>query len=269
MVARLVRKDCEILKIVLLVRIYFAPLTLSSSSSYSNRGCVVTGAGRGLGASLVLDLLAQGAKVAAISRQNFELQQLKARACDVGLEKNLFLEVGSTLDPHSTLNAISLLNDHGCGLNLLVANASVFGPRDSFLDCSSQDWEESILTNIFGLSRSVRAAIPALRRSSNAQIIVIGSAIGHTYSSHASAYAVSKAMAWSLVKCLSLELASAQIAVNEWIPGPLNTTMNPAAANLPVCRQPDDPLLLNFFRYLCHMQSPMPSGQSFSFRPHP
>ena len=113
------------------------------------------------------------------------------------------------------------------------------------------------------------AAIPAMQRAQDAQILVIGSAIGHQQSSHASAYAVSKAMAWSLVKCLSLELAPHQIAVNEWIPGPLHTSMNPAAANLPVSRQPDDPLLLNFFRYLCQMKSPMPSGQSFSLRPQP
>ena len=242
---------------------------MSSTIPLFNQGCLVTGAGRGLGASLVLDLLSQGASVAAISRQQVELQQLRYRAFDETLDANLFLEVGSTLNTQSTLNAISQLNDHGCDLNLLVANASVFGPRKTFFDCSITEWEDSVSTNIFGLARCIKAAIPALRKASSAQIIVIGSAMGHMHSSHATAYAVSKAMSWSLVKCLSEELAPFGIAVNEWIPGPLHTSMNTAASTLPFCRQPDDKLLLDFFRFLCQMQPPMPSGQSFSLRSKP
>ena len=242
---------------------------MSHSLPLLNQGCLVTGAGRGLGASLALDLLSQGASVAAISRQQRELEQLRYRAFDEGLDPNLFLEVGSTLDTQSTLNAISQLNDHGCDLNLLVANASVFGPRQTFVDCSIQEWEEAVSTNIFGLARCIKAAIPALRTASFSQIVVIGSAMGHRHSSHATAYAASKAMSWSFVKCLSEELAPFGIAVNEWIPGPLHTSMNTAAATLPECRQPDDKLLLDFFRFLCQMHQPMPSGQSFSLRLQP
>ena len=233
------------------------------------RGCLVTGAGRGLGSSLVLDLLAQGASVVAVSRQSSELEQLRLRALDKNLTANLFLEVGSTLDITSTLNGISKLRDNGSDLNLLIANASIFGPRELFHESSIEDWEDSVSTNIFGLSRCVRAAIPSLCKATNPQIIVVGSGIGHMYSTHATAYAVSKAMSWSLVKCLSQELAPLGIAVNECIPGPLKTSMNPSAANLSVCRETDDPLILNFFRYLCQMKSPMPSGQSFSLRPNP
>ena len=233
------------------------------------RGCLVTGAGRGLGAALALDLLDQGATVVALSRQPTELEQLARRASERGLGAKLLLAPGSTLDPQCTSAAIAQLQGRGCELNLLVANASVFGPRELLIESSPEDWEDAVITNVLGLSRCCRAAIPAMQQAKEAQILVIGSAIGHQQSSHASAYSVSKAMAWSLVKCLSLELAPVRIAVNEWIPGPLHTSMNPAAGNLPVCRQPDDPLLLNFFRYLCQMQWPMPSGQSFSLRPQP
>ena len=242
-----------------------------SLSSYpmAGRGCLVTGSGRGLGAALTLDLLEQGAFVVALSRQQEELEELRHVATERGLANKLLLEAGSTLDPMKIISGISQLHSHGCELNLLVANASVFGPREAFIECSPQVWEDAITTNIFGLSRSCRAAIPALKLAQNSQILVVGSAIGHRESSHASAYAVSKAMAWSLVKCLSLELAASQIAVNEWIPGPLYTSMNPASRDLPVCRHPDDPLVLNFFRYICQMKWPMPSGQSFSLRSQP
>ena len=148
-----------------------------------------------------------------------------------------------------------------------MANASVFGPRQCFQDASVHEWEDAVMSNVLGLSRSCRAAIPALAQPR--MILVIGSAIGHQQSSHSSAYALSKAMAWSLVKCLSVELAPAGIAVNECIPGPLHTSMNPAAKDLAVCRDPDDPLVLGLFRYLSGMKPPMPSGQSFSLRVQP
>ena len=239
------------------------------STPLLGQGCLVTGAGRGLGAALVLDLLAQGAVVVALSRQREELEALQRIASDRALPGRLLLQEGSTMEAQHTQSAIAQLQAQGCTLKLLVANAAVFGPRELLLEAPVEAWEAAVIRNVLGLSRCCRAAIPALAEASNAQILVIGSAIGHQQSSHASAYAVSKAMAWSLVKCLSLELAPLKIAVNEWIPGPLHTSMNPVAESLPVCREPDDPMVLGLFRYLCQLQSPMPSGQSFSLRPQP
>ena len=63
---------------------------MSPSLPLLNQGCLVTGAGRGLGASLALDLLSQGASVAAISRQQRELEQLRYRAFDEGLDPIYF-----------------------------------------------------------------------------------------------------------------------------------------------------------------------------------
>ena len=99
----------------------------------AGRGCLVTGAGRGLGAALALDLLDQGATVVALSRQQHELETLASLALERGLRPNLLLAPGSTLDPQCTSSAIAQLRGQGCELNLLVANASVFGPRECLL----------------------------------------------------------------------------------------------------------------------------------------
>ena len=62
------------------------------------------------------------------------------------------------------------------------------------------------MSNVLGLSRSCRAAIPALAQAKNSQILVIGSAIGHQQSSHSSAYALSKAWLGRLLNALALSL---------------------------------------------------------------
>jgi 3-oxoacyl-[acyl-carrier protein] reductase len=165
--------------------------------------------------------------------------------------------------------AVSQLVEHAGGLDMLIANAGVFGPRVSFKDSDPTDWEEALLVNTLGLSRSCRACIPALASSGKGQVLVIGSAIGHGHSVNCSAYALSKAMAWSLVKCLSLELAPFGIAVNELIPGPVNTSMNPGGMSSPACREPDNPAFLELVTYLWSLKKQCPSGQSFSLRAAP
>ena len=146
------------------------------------RGCLVTGAGRGLGAALALDLLDQGATVVALSRQPAELEQLARRASERGLGTNLLLAPGSTMDPQCTSAAIAQLQERGCALNLLVANASVFVPRepDRILP---EAWEDAVITNVLGLSQ-LACCNSAMQQAQQAQILVIGSAIGHQQSSH-------------------------------------------------------------------------------------
>ena len=96
----------------------------------------------------------------------------------------------------------------------MIANAGVYGPRESFRNADPKAWEESLFANIFGLSRTCRASIPLLSASGRGQILVIGSAIGHGQATGSTAYALSKAMGWSVVQCPSLELDSVGLALN-------------------------------------------------------
>ena len=70
------------------------------------RGCLVTGAGRGLGAALALDLLDQGATVVALSRQQKELDHLLTVAAQRGFAHKLIVQLGSTIDSECTCSAI-------------------------------------------------------------------------------------------------------------------------------------------------------------------
>ncbi len=231
---------------------------------------LVTGASRGLGRGLVRSLLSQGASVLAMARSRADLDRLEAeRSQDPLANGSLLLHTGSILDLQELEQAVRRMRQLFGGLDMLIANAAVHGPRTEFRDAPAEQWEDAVVSNIFGLSRSCRACIPALADSGRGQILVIGSAIGHGQGLSCSAYALSKAMAWSLVKCLSLELEPLGIAVNELIPGPVHTAMNPGSASLPFCRWPEDPGFVGLIRFLCSGAGRPPSGQSFSLRTGP
>ena len=231
---------------------------------------LVTGSSRGLGRGLSQSLLRQGATVLALARNSGDLQTLKdAVEHDSAYTGKLLIQEGSMLDAFVLEQASQKLQQEADGLDLLVANAGVYGPHAAFQNANQSEWEEGVLVNVLGLSRSCRACIPALAASGRGQILVVGSAIGHTHGQHCSAYASSKAFSWSLVKCLSQDLAPLGIAVNELIPGPVNTAMNPGGASQPACREPDHPAFINLIKYLWQLPGKTPSGQSFSLRTMP
>lgn len=240
------------------------------ASTLSDLRVLITGASRGLGRGLSEALLSRGATVLALARSAPELQQLaEANAIQPEPRGRLLIQGGSMLDALVWEQALQQLQQQAGGFDLLIANAGVYGPRQPFQEAESSDWEEALLINVLGLSRSCRACIPTLAEAERGQILVVGSAIGHSQARHSSAYAAAKALSWSLVKNLSLDLAPLGIAVNELIPGPVNTAMNPGATNQAFCRQPDDAAFVNLVAYLIGCPGQSPSGQSFSLRPSP
>lgn len=243
---------------------------VSDHASLPELRVLITGASRGLGKGLCQSLLSAGATVMALARSAQDLAQLKEEhENQTQAPGRLLVHAGSMLDTRSLETALHTMEQATGGLDLLIANAGVYGPYGTFQDVNAAEWEEALLINSLGLSRSCRSCIPALAKSGRGQIIVIGSALGHQHGQNCSAYCSSKAMSWSLVKCLSSDLAPLGIAVNELIPGPVNTAMNPGASSQAACREPDDPAFLQLISYLWHLPGSKPSGQSFSLRSAP
>jgi NAD(P)-dependent dehydrogenase (short-subunit alcohol dehydrogenase family) len=246
------------------------PFAAAAPAPLSQLRVLVTGASRGLGRGLTESLLRRGATVLALARSGGDLEELaRTMQAHPAPSGRLLLQVGSMLDGPVLEHALQQLQAQAGGLDLLIANAGVYGPRAAFQAADSAAWEEALLLNTLGLSRCCRACIPALAAADRGQILIVGSAIGHTQARHSSAYAASKALSWSLVKCLSLDLEPLGIAVNELIPGPVHTAMNPQADKLPFCRQPHDPAFVDLITYLCASPGRPPSGQSFSLRISP
>ena len=194
-----------------------------------NQVAIVTGAGRGIGRAIAVAYARAGASVGCAART---LAQVEETARIIEQEGGRALAVQTDV---TDLDAVERMVERTVaafgGLDLLVINAGVIRDRGHHVQESvPENWRATLETNLFGAYHCARAAIPYLKQRGAGKIITIGSGMGHRGAAGGSAYACSKAGLWMLTRVLAQELAEFQISVNELIPGPVETAMNPDAA---------------------------------------
>ena len=105
------------------------------------------------------------------------------------------------------------------GLDVLVNNAGIGGPTAPVAELNPEDWDAVMRVNLDCTFDVTRLAIPHLKQSTAASIIVMSSAAGRFGYANRSAYSTSK---WGLIgftKTLALELGAFGIRVNAILPG--------------------------------------------------
>lgn len=105
------------------------------------------------------------------------------------------------------------------GLDVLVNNAGIAGPTASVADLDLAAWESVLRVNLTGTFLVTQAAIPHLKRSGAASIIVMSSLAGRFGYPNRSPYATTKWGLIGLTKTLSRELGAFGIRVNALLPG--------------------------------------------------
>ena len=177
-----------------------------------SRSVVVTGASRGIGEAVTKAFLAQGDRVAGISRSGEAPDGALALAADV-------------TDPAALAAATEA---HG-PIEVLVASAGI--NRESLAArTSSQMWDEVISADLTGTFNTVRAVTPAMMRARKGRIVLVSSAIAARGGVGLSAYGAAKGGVEGLTRSLARELAPRGITVNAVAPGFVTTAMT---ASLP------------------------------------
>ena len=177
-----------------------------------SRSVVVTGASRGIGEAVTKAFLAQGDRVAGISRSGEVPDGALALAADV-------------TDPDALAAATEA---HG-PIEVLVASAGI--NRESLAArTSSQMWDEVISADLTGTFNTVRAVTPAMMRARKGRIVLVSSAIAARGGVGLSAYGAAKGGVEGLTRSLARELAPRGITVNAVAPGFVTTAMT---ASLP------------------------------------
>lgn len=184
---------------------------------------IVTGASRGIGRAIALELARQGARVVVNYVSNASAaDEVVAAIAAMGGEA---LAVGadvSTADGAGRLVA-ACLEGFG-GLDILVNNAGI--TRDTLLArMSEDDWDAVLDTNLKGAFHCIKAAQRTLLRQRSGRIISIGSVSGLMGNAGQANYAAAKAGLVGLCKSVARELGTRGITCNLVAPGFVETDM--------------------------------------------
>ncbi len=186
------------------------------------RLAVVTGAARGIGRAIVLELLKQGRIVAGLDINADQLDGLKKIVSDSGFEViTKCVDITNTEQFTSTLEQLAA--EHN-GIGILVNNAGI--TRDNLiLRMSDEDFDAVIKVNLRAAFVAVRTAVKSMMRAKFGRIISLSSVSGIMGNAGQANYAASKAGLIGLTKTIAREFASKNVTANCVAPGFIVTEM--------------------------------------------
>ncbi len=186
---------------------------------------LVTGAGRGIGRAIALAYANEGAAVCCAARSLAQIQDTAAVITNAG-GHSLAVQTDVTQLP-AVEHLFRVTVEAFGGVDIVVINAGRSDDHRPVEDSQPADWLAILEVNLIGAYYCAKAAIPYLKRRGAGKIITVGSGIGHRGPPGRSAYACSKAGLWMLTRVLAQELWPFKISVNELIPGPVVTEIDP------------------------------------------
>ena len=186
---------------------------------------LVTGASRGVGRAIALDLAKSGAKVVGTATS----EAGAAAIADAFLQAGLPGE-GAVLDVNNASAAEALLGRiqgaHGA-IAILVNNAGI--TRDGLaMRMKDEDWQAVLDTNLGSVFRMSRLVMRPMMKARFGRIINITSVVGSSGNAGQANYAASKAGVAGMSRALARELGSRSITVNCVAPGFIDTDMTRA-----------------------------------------
>lgn len=197
--------------------------------SLKDKWVLITGASSGFGAAAARAFGAEGARLLLGARRVERLEAVAAEARGAGAaEAHVhFLDVTQTASVEAFMSwAREKLRDaqgNTQNLHVLINNAGGAHGLDPVAEGHDEDWETMLQTNVLGLLRMTRAALPLMPRDAGASIINIGSIAGRTAYEGGAVYCGAKAAELQITRALRLELCGSGIRVSSVDPGMAET----------------------------------------------
>jgi 3-oxoacyl-[acyl-carrier protein] reductase len=190
------------------------------------RGCVVTGASRGIGRETARLLCAEGAGVLLVGRDEERLAAARAEGEAAGAESGgraatLVLDVTAE---DAGARMLAAAEESFGSLDVLVNNAGAAQWRD-LDEVPDEDWRAQYELNVMAPLRAMRAAAPAMAERGWGRVVNVCSTAGKRPSAAMPEYSVAKAAELSLSRLFADRFAGKGVLVNAICPGPVETEM--------------------------------------------
>ncbi|CAC6420802.1 TPA: 3-oxoacyl-[acyl-carrier-protein] reductase [Staphylococcus aureus] len=233
------------------------------------KSALVTGASRGIGRSIALQLAEEGYNVAvnyAGSKEKAEavVEEIKAKGVDS------FAIQANVADADEVKAMIKEVVSQFSSLDVLVNNAGI--TRDNLLmRMKEQEWDDVIDTNLKGVFNCIQKATPQMLRQRSGAIINLSSVVGAVGNPGQANYVATKAGVIGLTKSAARELASRGITVNAVAPGFIVSDMTDALSDelkeqmltqIPLARFGQDTDIANTVAFLASDKAKYITGQT-------
>ena len=200
---------------------------MNGNRGLEGRHALVTGGGRGIGASIVRSLAAQGVKVSILGRTAATLETLATELKGAGTQ--IFCTTADVAKRESVDAAFAAARAMLGPIEILVNNAgqAISAPitkRDDAL------WERLLAINLSGTYFGIQAALPEMMQGGFGRIINIASTAGLTGYPYVAAYCAAKHGVVGLTRAVAREVATRNITVNAVCPGYTDTDLVREAA---------------------------------------
>lgn len=183
------------------------------------RRCLVTGAGRGIGAAVARRLSAQGHKVALTARSRPELAALAAE-----LRGPTLTLPADVTDPSAVLAVFAAVEREWGPVEVLVLNAGA-GASAPLSRTSDADWARMLDLNLTAPFRMLRRAVPSMVDAGWGRVVAVASVAAKRGEPYIAAYTASKHGLLGLVRSAAAELATTGVTVNAVCPAYVDTPM--------------------------------------------
>jgi 3-oxoacyl-[acyl-carrier protein] reductase len=193
--------------------------------SLENEIALVTGASRGIGLAIALELGRQGATVVGTSTSSDGAEKISKALKENGIKgEGMALDV---TDPASIEALLTAMQKSPGAPTILVNNAGI--TRDNLLmRMKDEDWDAIMETNLKSVYRMSKACIRAMTKARKGRIISIASVVGSIGNAGQANYAAAKAGVMGFTRALAREIGGRHVTVNAVAPGFIDTDMTRA-----------------------------------------